>query len=464
MKKGPIEIDRRALLGGVAATAFASQIPRSAWAAGALKAVPRERTYIASSSIVGPVYQNYQNANYYSSSVDLRNGLMYAFEPLFLYNFFKAEHIPWLAESYSYNDDFTSITIKLRPGIEWSDGHPFTARDVAFTYSMLVENGTTKKDLRKAVEIAQRVKAAVAVDDLTARIDLTHSDPRFVYNYVTNFFAFGLFIVPEHIWSTIDDKVSFTWFDLEKGWPLTTAAWKPVSVAPSEIICDRREDWWGAKTGFRPLPAPERIITVPAVSRERVAQLAVSNGIDVSADIQDIQLLLEIMRRNPKVTSFTGDKPPYGNLDWWPLALFFNSTDPRWDDIRVRRAIGFAMNPKQIVDVTTGGASAVSYTPYPDFPPLKKYIDAVGDLVKQYRVGEFDPAESEKLMLEAGYQRDSEKFWVKDGKRCGGDIYGLEIVNQIGPLVQQQLRKAGFEVTFYATPDSPALCPRGAVR
>ncbi len=34
------------------------------------------------------------------------------------------------------------MTIKVRPGaVAWSDGHPFTARDVAFTYNMLIENG-----------------------------------------------------------------------------------------------------------------------------------------------------------------------------------------------------------------------------------------------------------------------------------------------------------------------------------
>ena len=123
------------------------------------------------------------------------------------------------------------------------------------------------------------------------------------------------------------------------------------------------------------------------------------------------------------------------------------------------------MNPKQIVDVTTGGASAVNTTPFPGFPPLQKVNDICADLVEKYRVGVFDPKAGEKLMQDAGYARDGEKFWAKDGKRAGGDIHGLGIlVNQIGPLVQQQLRRAGFEVTFYSTPDSSrimatAQCP-----
>ena len=453
-------VGRRMLLAGTAALA----IPGAKARAQALKEVPRNRTYIVASTVDGPVLTNVNNANFFGPGVDLRNGMMYAAEPLFWYNFFKDEHIPWLAESYAYNDDFTAVTIKVRPGAAWSDGHPFTARDVAFTYNMLIENGQTKRNLRQAVLFADRAKQAVVLDDLTVRIDFTRRDPRHVFAVTTNYFAYGPLWVPEHIWSKVEDKAAFTFFDLEKGWPLTTAAWKVVATSPTQIICDRRDDWWGAKTGFRKLPAPERIITVPSISRDRIAQMAVSNAIDISTDMQDVSLLQEMMRRNPKLTTFSGDQAPFGNLDWWPISLFFNSTDPRWDDVRVRRAMGYAMNVKQIVDVASGGASDVSRTPFPNLPPLLPFIDSFTDVVEKSRTGVFDLGETERLMKEAGYERDSAKFWAKDGKRAGGDIHGISIVNQIGPLVQQQLRRGGFDVTFYSTPDSSrimanAQCP-----
>ena len=446
------EISRRALLAGAAAL---SGVGDRAWAqAGApLKDVPRNRTYIVASTVDGPVLTNVTNANFYAAGVDLRNGLMYATEPLFWYNFFKNEHIPWLAESYAYNDDFTAMTIKVRSGAAWSDGHPFTARDVAFTYNMLIENGNTKRNLRQASLFADRAKQADVIDDQTVRITFTRPDPRHVFAVTTNYFAYGPMWVPEHVWSKVDDKAGFTFFDLEKGWPLTTSAWKVVNTAPTQIVCDRREDWWGAKSGFRKLPAPERIITVPSISRDRIAQMAVSNAIDISTDMQDVSLLQEMMRRNPKLTTFSGNKPPFGNLDWWPISLFFNGADARWDDVRVRRAMGYVMNVKQIVDVASGGASDVSRTPFPNFPPLLPYIRAFDDVVEKNRVGVYDPAEAERLMKEAGYERDSGKFWAKDGKRAGGDMHGISIVNQIGPLVQQQLRRGGFEVTFYSTPE-----------
>ena len=160
------------------------------------------------------------------------------------------------------------------------------------------------------------------------------------------------------------------------------------------------------------------------------------------------------MTRNPKVTTFSGNKPPYGNLDWWPISMFFNSADPRWDDVRVRRAMGYAMNVEPIVAVASGGASDPSRTPFPNFPPLLPYIHSFDDIVKSNRIGVYDPKESGRLMTDAGYEKDGQNFWAKDGKRAGGDMHGISIVNQLGPLVQQQLRKGGFAVTFYSTPDS----------
>ena len=409
----------------------------------------------------GPVLTTVSNANFYNPSVDLRNGMMYVTEPLFWFDFFRSELIPWLAESHAYDNGFTGLTIKLRKGAEWSDGHPFTARDVAYTYNMLVENGRGKRNMRMAALVADRVKQAEVVDDLTAHVTFTRPDPRHMFAITVNYFAYGPMWVPEHIWSKVADKADFTFFDLDKGWPLTTSAWKVVATSPAEIVCDRRDDWWGAKTGFRKMPAPERIITVPSVSRDHVAEMAVANTIDISADIQDVGLLKEIMTRNPKVTTFSGNKPPYGNLDWWPISMFFNSADPRWDDVRVRRAMGYAMNVDTIVAVASGGASDPSRTPYPNFPPLLPYIHSFDDIVKSNRIGVYDPKELGRLMTDAGYAKDGQNFWAKDGKRAGGDMHGISIVNQLGPLVQQQLRKGGFAVTFYSTPDSGRIMATG---
>src|ERR671929_215151 len=70
-----------------------------------------------------------------------RTGWHFAFEPLYYYNpWYTAEvtappglqgkdgETPYLATSYQYNQDFTELTLKLRQGVTWSDGQPFTSK------------------------------------------------------------------------------------------------------------------------------------------------------------------------------------------------------------------------------------------------------------------------------------------------------------------------------------------------
>ncbi|MBX6771385.1 MAG: hypothetical protein IRY83_06645, partial [Chloroflexi bacterium] len=81
------------------------------------------------------------NLNLYSPAVDRSIGLhQVIYEYFFYLNLQTGQFIPWLAESYSYNNDFSVLTVKLRNGVTWSDGQPFTADDVVFTYDLLKKN------------------------------------------------------------------------------------------------------------------------------------------------------------------------------------------------------------------------------------------------------------------------------------------------------------------------------------
>src|SRR5882762_224633 len=59
------------------------------------------------------------------------------YEPLLVYNRVKGNYVPWLATSYTWSADNTKLTFAIRSGVKWSDGRPFTARDVAFTFELL---------------------------------------------------------------------------------------------------------------------------------------------------------------------------------------------------------------------------------------------------------------------------------------------------------------------------------------
>ena len=103
------------------------------------KEVPRKDTVIFE-NIEGRVPIP-NNMNPYIAGQYLDWGMWQATqESLFYYNYETGEMMPWLAKSFEFNSDFTQVTIKLREGVKWSDGKPFSAKDVVFTINMLKKN------------------------------------------------------------------------------------------------------------------------------------------------------------------------------------------------------------------------------------------------------------------------------------------------------------------------------------
>ena len=101
--------------------------------------VPRNRTLISQGWDFYNQVPSIDNFNPYAGVLlHQRNSLHYTVnEVLFYTNHNTNETVGWQADSYTYNADFTEVTLKLRDGVKWSDGEAFTADDVAFTFDML---------------------------------------------------------------------------------------------------------------------------------------------------------------------------------------------------------------------------------------------------------------------------------------------------------------------------------------
>src|SRR5690606_1783994 len=82
--------------------------------------------------------------------------------------------IPWLATGHEFNEDFTAVTVNIRDGVKWSDGEPFTANDVAFTFTMLKEHAPK---LTWSIDVQTWVEDVKADDDLTVTFTLTNPNP-----------------------------------------------------------------------------------------------------------------------------------------------------------------------------------------------------------------------------------------------------------------------------------------------
>jgi ABC-type transport system substrate-binding protein len=141
-----------------------------------IKDVPRERTLISQGwDFYNQVPSPTNFSPYIGILLHQRNSLHYTVsEFLFYTNYNTGELIPWQAESFAYNDDKTEITIKIRDGVRWADGKPFTAADVVFTADMLK---SVAPDLLMSSAIKEWIAKAEAVDPLTVKLTLTKPGP-----------------------------------------------------------------------------------------------------------------------------------------------------------------------------------------------------------------------------------------------------------------------------------------------
>src|SRR5919197_5191476 len=91
------------------------------------------------------------------------------FESLFYLNYETGKLEPFLAKSFKFNKAGNQITLQLRKGVAWSDGQPFTSRDVVFTLNML----RTHPTLINGADVKRWVRSVRAVDSRTVLITLT---------------------------------------------------------------------------------------------------------------------------------------------------------------------------------------------------------------------------------------------------------------------------------------------------
>jgi len=121
-------------------------------------------------------------------------------EALFYANFLTGEVRPWLATGYSYNADFSECTLKLNPAAAWSDGKPYTADDIVFSQTLLLENTT----LNGSSDAQADLTAIKAADPHTVVFSLKQPSARFHYRFIAGISVDNLRVVPKHIWEGKD--------------------------------------------------------------------------------------------------------------------------------------------------------------------------------------------------------------------------------------------------------------------
>jgi len=423
-----------------------------------LEDIPRDRTLILMNG--GPnQYALFDNQNPYIPGSDqgFHFGTLPAvYEPLIMFNVLTGEHENWLAESWEYDEDHTAITLTLRDGIKWADGVPFTARDVAFTFNMLKAKAASMVHL---ADLPEFLDTTLVVDERTVRLVLSKPGPSlWATTLSTNH---GVHVLPEHVWKG-KDPLEFTNHDIDKGWPLGTGPYRLVYASPYQKIYDLREDWWGAETGFKPLPRVERIIYVPQQDESQAAQLLLTDQLDMGP-IMQVLTLESVLERNPRVVTFAGREPPYGYLDWCPIDLNLNCSEPPFDDPQIRRAMSLAIDRDKLVQLAESGAGLPALHPFTPYDWFAPFDDALQEVIARHGYDtRSHPREVVQIMEGKGYRKDSEGMWVSPvGERIEVGIYVPQWLRPYGPPLTQQLRDAGFDASFDTSPGLNSLAQTG---
>ena len=298
---------------------------------GALPTVPRNQTLNLAWGVAGGTSIGATNP-WVLPGYTHQEGNNLLFEPLMYFGIFKdgGTFIPWLADSMEYTSpDFTSLEIKINKDATWSDGKPVTAKDVVYTFE-----GQMKYDtLPYHAHFQQFVDSVTAKDDKTVEVKFKQPAPRFKFEVLTEKFDTGLPIVPEHWMSQQADPTKAVGLDqIPHSGPYDVVAWNA-----NQKILDLRPDWWAVKAGRHAEPAVKRVVIVNILNQpiDTVAQRLVNNEFDSSVDMR-AQVIGNILEQNKDVQSWTGDKSPYGYLDWWPNSLWMNDQLAPYSDWRAR--------------------------------------------------------------------------------------------------------------------------------
>lgn len=363
-------------------------------------------------------------------------------EPLFILNYETGEIQPWLAESFIPNDTQDVWTLTLRDGVTWSDGVPFSADDVVFTINMLLGDETAT--LGDAANMQQWVESVEKIDDLNVTFNLTDANPRFQLDYFSVRIWGSIVIFPAHVWEG-QDPFTFTNYDPEQGWPLGTGPYSLTSATPTQFVWDRRDDWWGAATGFHDLPVPLRLIWQITGSEENRALLMSDGQLDSSMNVT-LGAFEAIQARNPNVIAWHAESP-YSWADPCPREISFNTQVAPWDNADVRKAVSLIIDRNQIIEVAYEGTTTASRSMFVEYGGMAPYIDAIVDAGMGISPDADVPA-AQALLEGAGYTMNGNGFYEMDGTVLAADLEvnqgSIEYVRTVNVIVEQ-LRAAGID-------------------
>jgi peptide/nickel transport system substrate-binding protein len=306
---------------------------------------------------------------------------MTMFEPLIVFNPVNGEPHYVLATDYAYSDDLMAVTFTLREGVLWSDGEPFSADDVIFTWNLIAENPSF--DWHGLLGFVEGVEK---VDENTVQFNLQR-----VYTQAHIILA-RFWPLPEHQWADVEDPVTFTNAEPVATGPLTDV----VAVNEQVLEICRNENYWGVDEAGNQLPYVD-CMRQPVYLGNDPANLAAVNG--------ELDWIANFM---PDIdNTFVAADPENHHYYFWPgggtVQLYFNTTMAPFDDVAFRRAASMAIDYQSVVDIGMYGytlpANPTGLGPINEAWISQEAIDAAAATGQ----GTYNPDAAMAALDEAGY-------------------------------------------------------------
>jgi peptide/nickel transport system substrate-binding protein len=383
------------------------------------------------------IYQEPENLNTY---IGVQTVITYVHKPFAEYLIDvneKGEYVPVLAaeipsvENGGVSEDGLTITYKLKKGIQWSDGQPFTSADVKFTWEALIN----PKNLVKSRSGYELIESVETPDDHTAVVKYKE----FYAPYLTRFAP----VLPKHILGKLDNMNDAPYNRM----PVGTGAFRVTEwVSGDHITMEKNPHYREAdkvkidKLFFKIIPSRE----------VGIAQIQAG---DVDGVWDLIEAQIPMMEKNPEISLCLSNAlvserlimnhstplpPNNGNPDY---------PHPILADLRVRQAIQYAIDKDTIIDKLLYGKARPGTTEIPDGWAHNPDVKPT----------EYNPEKAKQLLEAAGWKPGADGIREKDGTRLRLKITtttGNKLREMVEQVLVAQMKDVGIEFYIENVPSS----------
>lgn len=346
----------------------------------------------------------------------------------------KGELVPILAaeipsvENGGVSPDAKTVTWKLKRGVKWSDGQPFTSKDVKFTYEYVINEATTATTVSNYTAI----ESVETPDDYTVVIRFKNPNPAWVIAFVG---TYGM-ILPEHVLRDyVGEKARTAPFNLN---PIGTGPFKVKEFRPGDVVLYELNENYREpdkpyfsqvelKGGGDATTAARAVLQTGEVDyawnlqvEARVLDQLEQAGVGVVEVIEGVDVERILVNMTDPRKEVDGERSKLGVPHPWQA------------DLKVRQAYALACERDVIAKTLYGRAGKAT----------SNILVAPERFVSKNTSWKFDLDEAARLLDEAGWTKGPDGVRQKDGVR-------MEIVYQtsIVPVRQrtQEIIKSAFE-------------------